>query len=53
MYGLCWGAAAVLGPVAGTQLLDRAGPQVLWVACAAGCGALALAQPRLRRLVSG
>lgn len=53
VYGLCWGAAAVLGPVAGTQLLDRAGPRVLWVACAAGCGALALAQPRLRRLVSG
>ena len=53
VYGLCWGAAAVLGPVAGTQLLGRAGPRVLWVACAAGCGALALAQPRLRRLVSG
>jgi len=53
VYGLCWGAAAVLGPVAGTQLLDHAGPRVLWMACATGCGALALAQPRLRRLVSG
>lgn len=53
VYGLCWGAAAVLGPVAGTQLLAHAGPRGLWVACAAGCGVLALAQPRLRRLVSG
>jgi MFS family permease len=52
VYGLCWGLAAVLGPLAGTQLLAHTGPRGLWVACATGCTALAAASPGLRRLVS-
>jgi MFS family permease len=53
VYGLCWGAAAVIGPFAGTQLLAHAGPGGLWTGCAIACGALAFAQPGLRRLVAG
>jgi MFS family permease len=50
VYGLCWGVAAVLGPLAGTQILARLGPAVLWTACAAACGLLAAAQLPMRRL---
>jgi MFS family permease len=51
VYGLCWGAAAVLGPFAGTQLLEHAGPVGLWTVCALACAALACAQPGLHRLL--
>lgn len=53
IYGLCWGFAAVIGPLAGTQLLAQLGPLWLWSACAAACALLAAAQPPLRRLVNG
>jgi MFS family permease len=52
VYGLSWGAAAIVGPFAGTQLLTRMGPVRLWGAAAAGCAALALAQPWLRKTVA-
>lgn len=49
VYGLSWGVAAVIGPAVGGQFLERFGPTGLWGACAATCGALAAAQPVLRR----
>lgn len=48
VYGLSWGLAAVLAPLAGTQLLSRWGPGVAWTTLAAASLALALAQPALR-----
>jgi MFS family permease len=51
VYGLCWGAAAVIGPFAGTLLLEHGGPVGLWAGCAIACAALAGVQPGLRRLV--
>jgi len=53
VYGLCWGAAAVIGPFAGARLLEHAGPLGLWAGCALAAAALACAQPALRRLVEG
>ncbi|HYJ67037.1 MAG TPA: MFS transporter [Nocardioidaceae bacterium] len=52
VYGLSWGVAAVVGPFAGTQLLEHAGPEGLWCSAAIICWALTLAQWPLRRLVS-
>jgi MFS family permease len=40
-YGTSWGVAAVVAPVAGTQLLDRIGPTATWACLAATCLALA------------
>ena len=48
VYGLSWGLAAVVAPLAGTQLLSRWGPGVAWTTLAAASLALALAQPALR-----
>jgi MFS family permease len=53
VYGLSWSVAAMVGPFAGTQLLEHAGPEGLWCISAIVCWALALAQRPLRRLVSG
>ena len=54
MYGLCWGAAAVIGPFAGTQLLEHAGPVGLWAGCAIASRPRSRARsPALRRLVEG
>jgi MFS family permease len=52
VYGLSWGIATVIGPPAGTLLLDQAGPTALWTASAAACGVLAAGQPTLARLVT-
>jgi MFS family permease len=52
VYGRCWGAAAVIGPFAGTRLLARSGPVGLWTGCAIACAVLACIQPGLRRLLS-
>ena len=42
VYGLSWGAAAVLGPVVGTGLLAHGGPVALWTVCAIASALLAL-----------
>jgi predicted MFS family arabinose efflux permease len=51
-----WGAGSVLGPLAGTALLGRAGPAPLWLGCAltgiALFAALQAAAPALRRRTS-
>lgn len=52
VYGLTWGAAAVIGPAAGTALLSSGGPLLLWSSCGGVCLILGLAQQPLRRLVS-
>jgi MFS family permease len=48
-YGTSWGIAAAVGPVAGTQLLQRTGPTTFWLTCAAIALALAATQPLIRR----
>lgn len=50
-YGTCWGVAAAVGPLAGTQLLARTGPATLWFTCAAIVAALAITQPLVKRVV--
>ena len=52
VYGLSWGVATVIGPPAGTLLLDHAGPGTLWVAAAVVCGVLAATHPALARFVT-
>lgn len=47
-YGTCWGLAAVVAPLLGTQLLAHAGPAALWLACAGLALLLAAVQPVLR-----
>jgi MFS family permease len=49
IYGISWGIATTLAPLAATQLLDLAGPLLLWATCAAAALALAAVQPSLRR----
>jgi MFS family permease len=52
LYGMAWGLAALLAPLAGTQLL-RAGPTTLWLSCLGSCVAAAAGQlllaPTIRR----
>ncbi|MGY0234985.1 MFS transporter [Longispora urticae] len=48
-YGISWGIAALVGPLAGTQLLAHAGQTWLWTTAAACSLALAALQPRLHR----
>lgn len=48
-YGISWGIAATVAPLAGTQLLDTAGPAGLWTSCAIAAVLLAGLQPALRR----
>ncbi|HEX3004657.1 MAG TPA: MFS transporter [Angustibacter sp.] len=48
-YGLSWGLAAVLAPVAGTQLLAHLGPAGFWAVVAGVAASLALVQPALHR----
>ena len=52
VYGLSWGVATVIGPPAGTFLVDRAGPGALWTATAIVCGVLAATQTALARFVT-
>jgi MFS family permease len=51
VYGVSWGVAAIVAPLTGTQLLQRAGATVLWTAPAAACFALALLAPIAVRFV--
>ncbi len=48
-FGLSWGIAATISPLAGTQLLNATGPPGLWISCALAALTLAGAQPALRR----
>jgi MFS family permease len=52
-YGTSWGVAAVLAPLLGTRLLALGGPPLAWSVLAALCLVLAVAQPVVRRVVSG
>ncbi|WP_405828669.1 MFS transporter [Streptomyces sp. NBC_01176] len=49
VYGTSWGVAGVAAPLAGTQLLEHAGPTGLWSAMAFACLLLAALQPALLR----
>ncbi|MEU4192421.1 hypothetical protein AB0E69_11005 [Kribbella sp. NPDC026611] len=53
----CWGVGAVIGPLVGSTVFDRAGPTALWSSAAALGALLALIQlclatPLRRRLIS-
>ena len=50
-YGLSWGIATAVAPLAGTQVLEALGPFGLWGLCGLAAGLLAAAQPTLRRLL--
>ena len=52
-YGLGWGVAAVVGPLVGTRLFAAGGPVLLWSVLGVVCLGLAVAQPVVRREVSG
>ncbi|AZQ40962.1 MFS transporter [Streptomyces cyaneochromogenes] len=45
VYGTSWGIGGIIAPLAGTQLLERAGPTGLWCAMSLACLILAAAQP--------
>jgi predicted MFS family arabinose efflux permease len=44
VYGTSWGVAQFAAPLAGTQLLERAGVSALWTVMAGACAVLAAAQ---------
>jgi MFS family permease len=52
-YGLGWGVAAGVGPLVGTRLFAAGGPVLLWSVLGGVCLCLAVAQPVVRREVSG
>lgn len=45
VFGISWGVAGVLAPVAGTQLLEHEGATTLWLAMSGACLTLAITQP--------
>lgn len=47
-YGISWGIAGIIAPLAGAGLLAGAGPAGLWLTAAAAALALAAVQPLLR-----
>lgn len=49
IHGTSWGAAFILAPLAGTQLLTATGPSGLWTTCALTATVLAAVQLALRR----
>jgi MFS family permease len=51
-YGISWGIAGAIAPVAGSQLLAHLGPAGLWTTCAIASVVLAGFQPLLRRRLS-
>jgi MFS family permease len=51
-YGVCWGIATTVGPLLATGLMAAGGPVLLWLACAALCAALSVAQRPVRRAVT-
>jgi MFS family permease len=52
IYGLGWGIATTVAPLAATQLLTLAGPTPLWLTCCVAALALAATQPALRRRIT-
>lgn len=52
VFGISWGIAGILAPVAGTQLLQYAGATALWLAMSGACLTLAVTQPFLARAVA-
>ncbi|WBB58166.1 MFS transporter [Streptomyces sp. WMMC500] len=53
VYGTGWGIAAVVAPLLGTQLLDRAGVAGMWSVMAGLCAVLAVVQPAVVRAAAG
>lgn len=51
-YGISWGIAGAIAPVAGSQLFAHLGPAGLWTTCAITSVVLAAFQPLLRRRLS-
>ncbi|HET7432308.1 MAG TPA: MFS transporter [Nocardioides sp.] len=51
-YGVSWGVATTLAPVLAAGLLARGGPTLLWGACAAVAGVLAVTLSRVRTAVT-
>jgi MFS family permease len=51
-YGISWGIAGAIAPVAGSQFLAHLGPAGLWTTCAITSVVLAAFQPLLRRRLS-
>jgi MFS family permease len=51
-YGISWGIAGAIAPVAGSQLLAHLGPVGLWTTCAITSVVLAAFQPLLRHRLS-
>jgi hypothetical protein len=49
VYGISWGIAGIVAPLAGTQLLQHAGTVGLWSTMALLCLSLAAVQPALAR----
>ncbi|MEV6281591.1 MFS transporter [Kribbella sp. NPDC051770] len=49
VFGLSWGIATTVAPLTATQLLERTGPEGLWLASAATAAVLASLQPWFRR----
>ncbi len=47
VYGLSWGLAAVIAPLAGAALMTGLGPEWTWMLLGCVCLALAAVQPRL------
>lgn len=47
VYGLSWGLAAVIAPLAGAALMTGLGPAWTWTLLGCGCLALAAVQPRV------
>lgn len=54
VYGLSWGLATVLAPLAAAWLIGVSGPALLWSVTAGSCGVMAGVQPRLlKRVLAG
>jgi len=51
IYGISWGIAGAIAPLAGTQLLGAGGPSGLWTTCALAAITLAAVQPMTRRRI--
>ncbi|MCZ4121908.1 MFS transporter [Streptomyces sp. H39-S7] len=52
VYGISWGFAGVAAPIAGTQILEHAGPAFLWSGLAATSLALAAGQILVARVLA-
>ncbi|MCZ4096767.1 MFS transporter [Streptomyces sp. H39-C1] len=52
VYGISWGFAGVAAPIVSTQILEHAGPAVLWSGLAAVSVALAIGQVPVARVLA-